>query len=326
MDLGDPRESLVSLEDHATWEADNRVEERWQWGAQILDLCDLSPEDYKNSTAVTVKSIQDCGECGGGSGGGGSISNNKGVAKISEDGTFTITFDKEVASDLYAFVTFKDNDFEEYSFTVKIPKGSKKGTYNVTSISSDKPYDVTGVELGFDESGSDAGKTAKDDEYEYSSTVEGNIAGKTYALSILCTETDSLTAQDYLEIIQAQGEGFDYLASYDELKINKEGTGEAVFYAACTNVPEWMPDNVEAIYFSAHSYDFVILTQDDITEIKEDFTLETENWEKGSDITINDTTFKKWVRRDLSGAQCPYSIGDDQCEDYELSYVIKIKK
>ena len=108
MDLGDPRESLVSLKTPGTWEADNRVEERWQWGAQLLDLCNLSPEDYKNSTAVTVKTIQDCGECGNGGGGGGDITDNKGTAKISDGGEFTIEFESPVASDLYVFVTFED--------------------------------------------------------------------------------------------------------------------------------------------------------------------------------------------------------------------------
>ena len=36
--------------------------------------------------------------------------------------------------------------------------------------------------------------------------------------------------------------------------------------------------------------------------------------------------YEKWMRRDLSGAHCPYSVGDDPCEEYELEYVLKIKK
>ena len=57
MDLGDPRESLISFETPATWEADNRLEERWQWGAQLLDLCNLPPKEYKDSTIVMCKIV-----------------------------------------------------------------------------------------------------------------------------------------------------------------------------------------------------------------------------------------------------------------------------
>ena len=63
----DPRENLVDLSAPGVWEADNRVEERWQWGSQVTDLCGLSPEEYKNSTAIIIKTIQDCGDCGSGS-------------------------------------------------------------------------------------------------------------------------------------------------------------------------------------------------------------------------------------------------------------------
>ena len=325
MDLGDPRESLVSLNTPATWEADNRVEERWQWGAQLLDLCNLSPEEYKNSTAVTVKSIQDCGECGTGGGGGG-IADNVGAAAIDDDMQFSIVFDDPVASLLYITVTFKDNDFEEYTFTTSVPKGSDTATFDVSTISSDAPYEIISVKVGFKEDGSDAADTAKDRKYEYSTTFDGSVAGKTYVISILCTKTDNLIASDYLNIIQNKGEGFDYIGSYDEISFNGEETAEAIFYAICSNVPEWMPEDVEAEYFTQHSYDFVILTQEKIIEIKEDFTVDTDHWTEGTPVTINDSTFNKWVRRDFAGAQCPYSIGDDPCEDYELPYTLKIKK
>ena len=109
MDFGDPRESLVRHDEPGVWEADNRVEERWQWGAQILDLCGLSPEEYKNSTAVTVKSIQDCGECGGG-GGGQTTTSNEGTAKLNDEGRISVKFNKAVASQLYLTVTFHNAD------------------------------------------------------------------------------------------------------------------------------------------------------------------------------------------------------------------------
>ena len=325
MDLGDPRESLVSLKTPGTWEADNRVEERWQWGAQLLDLCNLSPEEYKNSTAVTVKTIQDCGECGGG-GGGSSIADNVGAAVIDDNMEFSIVFDDPVATQLYVTVTFKDSDFEEYSFTTSVPKGSDTGTFDVSTISSDAPYEIISVKLGFKEDGSDAKDTVKDKKYEYSSTFEGDVAGKTYVISILCTKTDNLIASDYLNIIQNKGEGFDYIGSYDEITFNGEDTAEAVFWAICTNVDHWMPEAEEAQYFAEHSYDFVILTQEKIIEIKEDFTVDTDHWTEGTPVTINDSTFNKWMRRDFAGAQCPYSIDPDPCGDYELPYILKIKK
>ena len=324
MFLGDPRESLVSLDTPATWEADNRVEERWQWGAQILDLCNLSPEEYKNSTAVTVKSIQDCGECGGG--GGGGIADNVGAAAIDDNKQFSIVFDDPVATNLYVTVTLKDNDFEEYTFMTEVPKGSDSATFDVSTVTDDAPYELISVKVGFKEDGSDAADTAKDRKYEYSTTFDGDVTGKTYIMSILCTKTDSLIASDYLNIIQKQGQGLDYIGSYDEISFGKEETAEALFYAICSYVDHWMPDREEEEYFATHSYDFVILTQEKIVEIKEDFTIDTDHWEEGTPVTINDSTFNKWTRRDLSGAQCPYAITPDPCSDYELPYTLKIKK
>lgn len=327
MDLGDPRESLVSLKDHATWEADNRVEERWQWGAQILDLCNLSPEDYKNSTAVTVKTIQDCGECGSG-GGGGDVNDNKGTASIDENGLFTVSFEEPVATTLYAFVTFEDDLGNEYSFSVKVDKGSDSASFDVSDYTTVSPYKITGIELGFKEDGSDAGETIKDKKYEYSTTYEGggNMNGKTFVLSILCTKTDDLTAKDYEDIIAAQGQGFDYIDSYTETDFGKLDTAQATFVVLCQEVEHWMTEAEEEEYFETHSYDFVFLTEKTISEIKEDFTTDTENWAKGT-ITLNGKTYEKWMRRNLSGAQCPYYIsGDTPGSDYELTYTLKINK
>lgn len=325
MDLGDPRESLVSLKDHATWEADNRVEERWQWGAQILDLCNLSPEEYKNSTAVTVKTIQDCGECGGG--GGSQVEEDKGNGAINNDGEFTVTFESPVASKVYVFVTFTDDQGNEYSFMTSVDKGSDTATYDISSLSTFPPFEITGVEVGLKEDGSDAGETVKDKKYEYSVDYSGESSdGKTYVFSILCTKTDSLTADDYQAIINAQGQGFDdFLASYDEINFGGVDTAQAIFIAPCSHSEEWMPEPVEDQFFAEHSYDFVFLTQKTITEIREDFTTDTEHWVEDS-ITMGGKKYEKWMRRDLSGAQCPYSIGDDPCEEYELPFILKIKK
>ena len=55
MYLGDPREQQICPDEHTIWEEDNRVEERWQWGARILDLCDLDPDEY----AQTIFNVRD---------------------------------------------------------------------------------------------------------------------------------------------------------------------------------------------------------------------------------------------------------------------------
>lgn len=326
MYLGDPRESLVDLNAPGVWEADNRVEERWQWGAQITDLCDLSPEDYKNSTAVTVKTIQDCGECGGG--GGGQVADNKGTASIDNNGEFTVSFESPVTSALYVFVTFDDDFGNEYSFIVKVDKGSDSASYDISSLSTMFPFVIKDVELGFKEDGSDAGETAEDKKYKYSVDYSGGGGedGKTYAFSILCSKTDTLTGDDYQEIIDAQGQGFDeFLASYDESDFGGVDTTQATFYAPCANVPQWMPADVEEQFFQEHSYDFVFLTKKAISEIKEDISDDTNNWVK-EDITMGGENYEKWMRRDLSGAQCPYEIGPDPCDGYDITYTLKINK
>ena len=323
MDFGDPRESVISLNTPATWEADNRVEERWQWGAQLLDLCDLSPEEYKNSTAVTVKTIQDCGECGGG--GGETVKENVGKAAISDAGEFSISFESAVASPLYAFVTFKDSTGTEYTFSTLVSKGSKSATYDITDLSSDSPYAITDIKLGFKEDGSDADETVQDKKYEYETEYEGDIEGKTFVMSILCTKTDNLTGEDYADIISSQGSGFDYVASYDEITFGDTDTAQAIFYAPCSFIDHYMKEKEEREYFAENSFDFVILTENTVLEIKEDFTTDTENWEESA-ITVDGKNFNMWLRRDLTGAQCPYSVNDNTCEDYELTYTLKIKE
>ena len=322
MDFGDPRESLVDLNAPGVWEADNRKEERWQWGAQILDLCNLSPEDYKNSTAVTVKTIQDCGECGG-----GQVSDDKGTANITDVGEFTLSFESPVNSTLYAFVTFNDKNGDEYSFSVKIDNGSDTVNYDVSSLSTVSPFEITSVKLGFKEDGSDAGDTAEDKKYKYSVTYGGGSEDtKTYVFSILCTKTDTLTGNDYKQIIDAQGQGFDeFLASYDEADFGDSDNVQALFYAPCSVVAQGMSVSAEKQYFKEHSYDFVFITKKEITEIEEDFLEDIDSWEK-SIITMDGENYDLWVRRDLSGVQCPYEVGVEPCDGYDMTYTLKISK
>lgn len=48
----DPRENVIDLDKHAVWEQDNRVEARYVWNAAVLDLCDMSPEEYMKNPIV----------------------------------------------------------------------------------------------------------------------------------------------------------------------------------------------------------------------------------------------------------------------------------
>lgn len=50
--LGDPRENSIDIETGAIWESDNMVEERFHWGAAIIDLCDLPVEEYMKNPIV----------------------------------------------------------------------------------------------------------------------------------------------------------------------------------------------------------------------------------------------------------------------------------
>ena len=57
MYLGDPREQQICPDEHTIWEEDNRVEKRYQWGARILDLCDLDPKEYAQ-TIFNVRNVE----------------------------------------------------------------------------------------------------------------------------------------------------------------------------------------------------------------------------------------------------------------------------
>ncbi len=50
--LGDPREQAIDIDNHVIWQNDNRIEERWQWGAKIDALCDMSPEEYMKNPLI----------------------------------------------------------------------------------------------------------------------------------------------------------------------------------------------------------------------------------------------------------------------------------
>ena len=56
----DPRENVIDLDKHAVWEQDNRVEARYVWNAAVLDLCDMTPEEYmKNPIIEAINNSSD---------------------------------------------------------------------------------------------------------------------------------------------------------------------------------------------------------------------------------------------------------------------------
>lgn len=52
--LNDPREMAIRPESGITLEEDNRVETMYHWGAAVLDLCDMSVEEYMKPSTVIV--------------------------------------------------------------------------------------------------------------------------------------------------------------------------------------------------------------------------------------------------------------------------------
>jgi len=326
MYLGDPRESLVDLNAPGVWEADNRTEERWQWGAQVLDLCGLSPEEYKNSTAVTVKTIQDCGECGGGSGSGETgTTENKGEASFSDSGIFEISFKSPVATEIYITVKFKDSNMREGQFIVPVEKDSTSASYDISDMGFTSPYEIISAKVGFKPDGSDASDKKSDGKYDYSVDFEGSVTGKTFVLSILCTETNNLTGDDYAEIIRNEGQGFDYVASYGEVDFGDESSAEIMFYVPCEYAPEIQIETPEEEeYFENNSYDFVIVTQNEVDAIKQVGQEDTSNWVYGT-VMIDGSSFSLYVRRDLTGAQCSYS-NTGECDGDDIKYSLEIKK
>lgn len=50
--MNDPRENAIDLENHTIWEEDNRKEQRYQWGAMVVDLCDMEVSEYMKNPIV----------------------------------------------------------------------------------------------------------------------------------------------------------------------------------------------------------------------------------------------------------------------------------
>lgn len=149
MYLGDPREQQICPDENTIWEENNRVEKRYQWGAMVLDLCDLSPEEY----AQTIFHVS--GNTGGG---GDEKTNNDVVVNFSTD-NINITMTYPPTSDLY--IVIKDLDNREQ--VVKINEGENSHTEPIYGINVEKINDLF---IGFSEESATT-KTCSDDTYKY---------------------------------------------------------------------------------------------------------------------------------------------------------------
>lgn len=151
MYLGDPREQQICLDEHTVWEEDNRVEKRWQWGARILDLCDLSPEEYATTIFHTEEAVTP----------GGKVKDAI-VASFSKS-SVKFAYPYAPASDLY--IVIKDSDGN--SETVMIPAGDPTPySVELTTIDTSK---VSNLLIGLSESDAKTSK-CEDEKYIYSIT------------------------------------------------------------------------------------------------------------------------------------------------------------
>ena len=92
----DPRENIIDLDKHAIWEQDNRVEARYVWNGAVLDLCDMTPEEYmKNPIIEAIMS----------SSGGGSHSTEEIIDAINEMGEKIIKNDDENTDEILSAIT-----------------------------------------------------------------------------------------------------------------------------------------------------------------------------------------------------------------------------
>ena len=152
MYLGDPRERQICPDEHTIWEEDNRVEKRYQWGARILDLCDLDPKEY----AQTIFNIRDVSSA--------SPETKKDSIELTfTNSTANFTFPYPPSSDIY--IVIKDSDGNKD--VVVISKG-QSSPFNAQLQNVD-PFKLTTTNIGPSEQ--DATSTSfSDGAYDYSIT------------------------------------------------------------------------------------------------------------------------------------------------------------
>lgn len=169
--LNDPREQSIDPVDGYQWEADNRIEERWKWGASILDLCGMSPEDYQTTIFHT-----DCC-CGSGSGSSTSKASNPiAVSIVKDEDAGDVVMYAVASKRVYAPVSVVANwmiyfddgsDAVEVKGVVEIPEGETEGSAIILSGRKggiDKSEAIVNVGASED---SATKKTYEDDVFKY---------------------------------------------------------------------------------------------------------------------------------------------------------------
>ena len=146
MYLNDPRENSIDLPNHVIWEEDNRVEPRWQWNAQILDLCGMDPNDLQK----TIFNVQEAES--------EKIKNH--MTLHVNGNSATVEFPYSPASDVVMVVEDSDGNRD----VITIPAGSSS-PYNI-SFDTVSPQKISKVLIGATEESATSMKFS-DEEYEY---------------------------------------------------------------------------------------------------------------------------------------------------------------
>lgn len=179
--LKDPRENSIRIEDGAILESDNRNEKRWRWGAQLLDLCNMSPDEYAKQ--IYNVSIQDPTS--------GSTKKEINVIDISFSTeksflTFYAKSHEPVKSDIY--VNIKYNITDGYGNThknttqIKIDQGKSEGEIGIDmDIAVKDIYALITIGLKPYETIS---QSCEDDYYKYETeNINGKISNLYYGIS-----------------------------------------------------------------------------------------------------------------------------------------------
>ena len=146
MYLNDPRENAISPENSVIWEQDNRVEPRYMWNGQLLDLCGMNPDDYQK----TIFHVQEAES---------EKIKNQMILHVNGN-TTTVEFPYSPASDIVMVVEDSDGNRD----VITIPSGSSS-PYNV-SFDSVNPQKISKVFIGATEESATSMKFS-DEEYEY---------------------------------------------------------------------------------------------------------------------------------------------------------------
>ena len=178
MYLGDPREQQICPDEHTIWEEDNRVEKRYQWGARILDLCDLGPKEYAQTIFYTKDAPTDL---------------IKNVIVASFDATSVkFSYPYSPASDIYVVLT----DSEGGRQVVIIPSGDAS-PYTATLEGID-PAKITTVFIGLTE---DSAKSNSCEDSTYAYSIIKRPVSSDYAMYVYMKHTmveDGLTEEEVI--------------------------------------------------------------------------------------------------------------------------------